>query len=75
MGENHRGGSHCRICVKGLVDPAWSDWFDGLEIRHQSNGTTLLEGPLCDQATLHGYLTKIRDLALPLLSVHLDTRT
>ena len=73
MGEERKHGIHCSIAVAGLVDPAWSDWFDGLQIQHQSNGTTLLEGPLRDQASLHGYLTKIRDLALPLLSVHIDS--
>ncbi len=29
----------------------------------------MLSGPVVDQAALHGILTKIRDLGLPLLSV------
>ena len=33
-----------------------------------------LEGPLADQAALHGVLTKLRDLGLPIISVQaLDT--
>jgi hypothetical protein len=30
---------------------------------------TIIAGPVTDQATLHGLLAKIRDLALPLISV------
>jgi hypothetical protein len=40
----------------------------------ESDGTTVLEGPVVDQAALHGLLHKVRDLGLPLLSVtQLDT--
>jgi len=34
-----------------------------------SDGITVLEGPVVDQAALHGLLTKLRDLGLPLLSL------
>ena len=55
--------------VKGHLDSCWSDWFDGLNIHHQEDGTTVLVGQVVDQAALHGLLTKIRDLGLPLLKV------
>ena len=57
------------IRVKGTLDEKWSDWFDGFTIAPQANDETLLTGPVADQAALHGILTKIRDLGLPLLSV------
>jgi hypothetical protein len=59
-----------RILVDGHLDTCWTDWLGGLVIHHQEDGTTLLVGPLTDQAALHGVLARIRDLALPLLSVH-----
>ncbi len=31
---------------------------------------TLIAGPVTDDAALHGLLAKIRDLGLPLISVH-----
>jgi hypothetical protein len=63
-------GSNCyAIRVKGHLDQRWADWFDGLTLTRESAGTTLLEGQLADQAALHGVLTKIRDLGLPIISV------
>jgi hypothetical protein len=35
----------------------------------QTDGTTLIEGPVVDQAALHGLLQTSRDIGLPLLSV------
>ncbi len=58
-----------QIQIKGHLGPRWEDWFDGLTIRLEGNGDTLLTGPVVDQAALHGLLRKIRDLGLPLLSI------
>ncbi len=59
-----------RITVKGLIDPSWSGWFDGLTIAHDAErGETILFGPIRDQAALHGVLNKVRDLGLSLISV------
>jgi hypothetical protein len=40
-----------------------------MAISLEDNGDTLLTGPVVDQAALHGLLRKVRDLAMPLLSV------
>ena len=60
-----------RIRVKGHLDDRWSEWFGGLVIHLQEDGTTLLVGPIVDQAALHGVIIRIRDLGLTLLSVKL----
>ncbi len=57
------------IRVKGHLDARWSAWFDGLTITTKNDGTTLIEGPVADQAALFGVLQKMRDMGLPLLSV------
>jgi len=58
------------IRVKGHLDARWTAWFDGLTLTHGSDGTTIIHGPVADQAALHGLLQKIRDLGLPLISVN-----
>ncbi len=57
------------IRVKGHLDPFWQEWFENLSITHQSDGTTLLSGPIKDQAALYGILCKMRDLGLSLLEL------
>jgi hypothetical protein len=60
---------HYRIRVKGHLDARWTAWFDALSLTHDSDGTTTIHGPVVDQAALHGVLQRLRDVAVPLLSV------
>lgn len=57
------------IRVKGRLDDRWSAWFDGLTVERIVDGTTVLRGPIADQAALHGLLQRVRDLGLELISV------
>jgi hypothetical protein len=67
------GPGWCEIRIKGRLDSRWAAWFDGLAIAHGSDGTTVIHGPVADQAALYGLLQKTRDLGLPLISVnHVD---
>ena len=59
-----------QIRIKGHLDRRWTHWFEGLTITLEEDGDTLLTGPVVDQAALHGYLKKVRDLGMPLLSVN-----
>jgi hypothetical protein len=58
------------IRVKGVLDERWSGWFDGFSVVPLACGETLMAGPVADQAALHGLLSKIRDLGLPLLALY-----
>jgi hypothetical protein len=58
------------IRVKGHLGTRWAAWFGGLTLTHGGDGTTIIHGPVADQAALHGLLQKIRDLGLPLISVN-----
>lgn len=62
---------HClyEIRIKGHLHARWADRFEGMSFTHESDGTTILYGPVVDQAELHGLLRKVRDLGLPLISV------
>ena len=57
------------IRIKGHLATRWATWFDGMALTTYGNGTTVLKGPVTDQAALHGLLHKVRDLGLPLISV------
>ena len=61
------------IRVEGYLPKNWSDWFEGLALRHEKEiggepVRTVLSGTM-DQAMLHGVLMRICSLGLPLVSV------
>jgi hypothetical protein len=58
------------IRVEGHLTDRWSEWFDGLAIRNDPNGETILSALFVDQAALFGALTKIHALNLTLISVN-----
>lgn len=58
-----------RIRIQGHLAPEWSEWFGGMVVQRQPDGTTTLTGPVRDQAALHGLILQVRDLGLPLISV------
>ncbi len=57
------------IRVKGHLDSRWAAWFDRLSLTTTEDGTTVIYGPIVDQAALHGVLQKLRDIGVPLISV------
>ena len=67
--EAHDEPGRYEIRLKGHLNARWAERFEGLSLSHASDGTTILAGPVVDQAALHGLLRTVRDLALPLLSV------
>ena len=64
--------AHYELRIEGHLDEHWSAWFGGLTLIREDDGTTTLCGSITDQAELHGLLTKVRDLGVPLLSVNLS---
>ena len=70
---HHDSPGRYEIRLKGHLDTRWAAWFDGLTLTHDSDGTTIIDGPVADQAALYGLLQKTRDVGLPLISVnHVD---
>ncbi len=57
------------IQTEGHLTERWSEWFDGLTIRNEPGGVTVLAGPICDQAALIGVLVKLQALNLTILAV------
>ncbi len=67
-GDRHEAGRY-QIRLKGHLDSRWAAWFDGLTLSLETDGTTIIQGQIADQAALHGLLQKVRDTGLPLVSV------
>ncbi len=65
----HHNPGRYEIRLRGHLEPRWAAWFDGLSLTNESDGTTVIYGPVVDQAALYGLLQKVRDLGLPLVSV------
>jgi len=57
------------IRMTGHLDGRWSEWFEGMDLVHDVDGTTVIRSPAMDQAALHGLLRTLRDLGLPLISI------
>ena len=58
-----------QVQLKEALDDRWTSRFEGFALSQREDGTTLLRGPVPDQAALHGLLMKVRDLGLTLLAV------
>jgi hypothetical protein len=57
------------IRIKGRLPTRSTGRFEPMALTDPGDGTTLIQGPVVDQAALHGLLQQVRDTGLPLLSV------
>jgi hypothetical protein len=64
-----QGAGRYEIRVRGHLGPRWAARFEGMTLTRDGDGTTVIQGPVVDQAALHGLLARVRDLGIPLLSV------
>jgi len=60
-----------RLVVGGELDSRFAYLFGDMEMTRDA-GTTVLTGPVVDQAQLHGYIERIEELGLKLISVQED---
>jgi hypothetical protein len=67
--NQHDGSGIYEVRVKGHLGAQWSAWFDGMTLIQHADSTTSIQGPIADQAALHGVLQKVRDLGIELISV------
>jgi len=57
------------IRVAGHLSENWAARFEGLSIRREPEGDTVMSGML-DQSAMQGVFVKIRDLGLKIISVN-----
>jgi hypothetical protein len=71
--DHRHGATRYEIRLKGHLDSSWADWLGGMSLTHAGDGTTVVAGPVADQAALHGLLQKLRDMGVTLVSVNETT--
>ena len=72
MPTSHKTQPVYRICVQGRLSQTGAAWFEGFTLTVDETTSPLqtrLEGPVIDQAALHGLLNRVRDLGLTLITV------
>lgn len=67
--ENRYKPEIYEIRVESHLSDRYEDLFEGLAISRESDGTSVLCGPLRDQTALHSVLLRIRNMNLKLISV------
>ena len=69
--RHHAGARRIRDrSGRDLAAEHWTEWFRGTAVTLVDNGEMVLSGFVAGQTALHGQLARLRDLALPLVSVH-----
>jgi hypothetical protein len=63
-------GEIYEIRLRGHLSDKYSDWFNGMTIRREDDGTTTVTGQISDQTALHSILFKIRNMNIGLISVN-----
>jgi hypothetical protein len=61
-------GAKYTIVVCGELDDRFAHLFSGMRME-RVDGTTVLTGDVIDQAQLHGFIERLEELGLELLSV------
>jgi hypothetical protein len=57
-----------RIVMRGEIDERFAYLFNGMQLDCH-DGTTVLSGSVIDQAQLHGFIERIEELGLELVTV------
>jgi len=68
MERKTKEGASYRIVVRGELDDRFAYLFGELEME-QVEGTTVLTGRVIDQAQLHGFIERLEELGLELLTI------
>jgi len=58
------------IRIRGHLSEKFDEWFNGMTITREIDGTTTILGELPDQTALHSILFKIRNMNIGLISVN-----
>jgi hypothetical protein len=66
--NSHDGSGIYKLVVDGELSDRFSHLFEGMRFE-RIQGTTVITGPVADQAQLFGLIDRVQDVGLVLLSV------
>jgi hypothetical protein len=58
-----------QITVQGKLEPKWSKWLENATMVYDHQGNTILTLRNADQSALRGFMNKLWDVNLSILSV------
>ncbi len=61
-----------RVRTNAHLDFWLKDYLDGIEMNHQSDGTSLLTGDLPDMPAVYGLILQLRDAGVSLISLNVE---
>ena len=61
-----------RVSTVAHLDYWLKDYFGGLDITHQEDGTTLISGKLPDLPDVYGLILQLRDSGVELVSLQVE---
>jgi hypothetical protein len=68
MNSERPRASAYRLVLHGELGDQFGFWFDGMRLSRE-DGTTVLTGPVTDQAHLAGIIDRTQELGLELISI------
>jgi hypothetical protein len=63
---------YIQIHIKGRIDPAMSDWFQGFAIEPLSPDESRLTGEAVDNSAVYGLMSTLSTLGITLISVSIS---
>ena len=61
-----------KVKAEAHLDYWISDYFDGMSISHEPDGTTVMKGQLPDLAAVYGLMLRLRDSGVILVETRIE---
>ncbi len=61
-----------KVQTEAHLDYKIKDYFEGLNIYHESDGTSIISGDLTDLPAVYGFILQLRDAGIVLVSMRIE---
>ena len=72
---NHNGVWEILVRTQDHLDDWVGDYLGELSLQRLSDGTTRIQGTVPDTPALYGFILRLRDGGIPLISLHVQLNT